>query len=123
MPERRMFSRVVYLTAATIRQHDQSWSSSVLDLSLKGALLATPSDWAEGNNADYFVTFQLHDSDIEIKMEVLLVSDSDDFLRFQIDHIDIDSASHLKRLVELNVGNDDLLHRELGQLTDLKDTV
>ncbi|MDD1792802.1 PilZ domain-containing protein [Enterovibrio makurazakiensis] len=123
MPERRMFSRVVYLTAATITQNEQSWSSSVLDLSLKGALLATPEDWTEGNHADYIVTFQLHDSDIEITMEALLVSERDDFLRFQIDHIDIDSASHLKRLVELNVGNDDLLHRELGQLTDLKDIV
>ncbi|WP_407332287.1 PilZ domain-containing protein [Enterovibrio sp. 27052020O] len=123
MPERRMFSRVVYLTPANIKQGDQNWTSNVLDLSLKGALLSTPSDWGVGNETDYIVSFKLHDSDIELCMELQLIQDGGDYLRFQIDHIDIDSASHLKRLVELNVGNDDLLHRELAQLTDLKDTV
>ncbi|MEZ8141712.1 pilus assembly protein [Enterovibrio norvegicus FF-33] len=123
MAERRMFSRVVYLTPATIRQGESSWTSNVLDLSLKGALLSTPEDWGIGNETDYVVSFKLHDSDIELSMELQLIQDGGDYLRFQIDHIDIDSASHLKRLVELNVGNDDLLHRELAQLTDLKDTV
>lgn len=123
MPERRKFSRVVYRTPATIQQGEQKWQSKVLDLSLKGALLATPLDWVEGNNKDYDISFRLHDSDIELAMELKLIQECGEYLRFQLDHIDIDSASHLKRLVELNVGNDDLLHRELAQLTDLKDTV
>ncbi|CZF77104.1 Cyclic diguanosine monophosphate-binding protein [Grimontia celer] len=123
MAERRKFSRVVYRTPATIRQNDKSWETKVLDLSLKGALLATPAGWESGNADDYDLSFRLHDSDIELDMDLKLIQESDEYLRFQIDHIDIDSASHLKRLVELNVGNDDLLHREIAQLTDLKDTV
>lgn len=123
MAERRKFSRVVYRTPATITQNGKSWESKVLDLSLKGALLATPEDWEAGNEADYDVRFCLHDTDIELDMDLKLIQETKEYLRFQIDHIDIDSASHLKRLVELNVGNDDLLHRELAQLTDLKDTV
>lgn len=123
MAERRRYSRVVYRTPATISQGNQTWESNVLDLSLKGALLAMPEDWEAGNDQDYDVRFRLHESDIELEMDLKLVKESGDLLRFRIDHIDIDSASHLKRLVELNVGNDDLLHRELAQLTDLKDTV
>lgn len=123
MAERRRYSRVVYRTPATISQGNQTWESNVLDLSLKGALLAMPEDWEAGNDQDYDVRFRLHESDIELEMDLKLVQESGDLLRFRIDHIDIDSASHLKRLVELNVGNDDLLHRELAQLTDLKDTV
>ena len=123
MAERRKFSRVVYRTPATITQNGKSWESKVLDLSLKGALLATPEDWEAGNEADYDVRFCLQDTDIELDMDLKLIQETNEYLRFQIDHIDIDSASHLKRLVELNVGNDDLLHRELAQLTDLKDTV
>lgn len=123
MAERRKFSRVVYRTPATIRQNDKSWETKVLDLSLKGALLATPAGWESSNTDDYDLSFCLHDSDIELDMDLKLIQESDEYLRFQIDHIDIDSASHLKRLVELNVGNDDLLHREIAQLTDLKDTV
>ncbi|MDD1784092.1 PilZ domain-containing protein [Enterovibrio sp. ZSDZ35] len=123
MQERRQFSRVIYRVPATIRQGDRSWSSKVLDLSLKGALLSAPIDWTTGNNEDYWVTFSLGESDITLDMELRLIQENGEYLRFLIDHIDIDSASHLKRLVELNVGNDDLLHRELAQLTDLKDSV
>lgn len=123
MTERRRYSRVVYRTPATISQGNQTWESNVLDLSLKGALLAMPKDWEAGNDQDYDVRFRLHESDIELEMDLKLVQERGEYLSFQIDHIDIDSASHLKRLVELNVGNDSLLHRELAQLTDLKDTV
>ncbi|MBE0387026.1 hypothetical protein PLUTE_a2068 [Pseudoalteromonas luteoviolacea DSM 6061] len=31
--------------------------------------------------------------------------------------IDLDSVTHLKRLIELNIGDDDILHRELENLT------
>ncbi len=36
-----------------------------------------------------------------------------------ISHIDIESIAHLRRLVELNVGDDSLLHRDLEHLSDL----
>jgi hypothetical protein len=31
--------------------------------------------------------------------------------------MELDSASHLKRLIELNVGSEDLLHRNLENLS------
>ncbi|CZF77947.1 PilZ domain-containing protein [Grimontia marina] len=124
MAERRKFSRVVYRTPATLQQKDRSWEPKLLDLSLKGALLTTPAGWGETGKADdYVLSFCLNESDITLDMELKLIQENDECLHFEIVHIDIDSASHLKRLVELNVGNDDLLHRELAQLTDLKDTV
>lgn len=106
MQERRQFSRVIYQVPATIRQGDHTWSSKVLDLSLKGALLSAPIDWTNGNKEDYAVTFALPESDITLDMDLMLIQENGEYLRFRIDHIDIDSASHLKRLVELNVGNE-----------------
>lgn len=123
MQERRKFSRVVYQTSASIEQNGVTWKSNILDLSLKGALLSTPSNWIHGNHEDYEITFQLNESDINIEMDLKLVQENKEHLRFEIDHIDINSASHLKRLIELNVGNDALLHRELEQLTDLKEVL
>jgi len=35
---------------------------------------------------------------------------------FICEHIDLDSITHLKRLVELNLGDEELLHRELSSL-------
>ncbi|WP_150137757.1 PilZ domain-containing protein [Candidatus Enterovibrio escicola] len=121
MMERRKFFRIVFRVPATIRQGCISWSSRIFDLSLKGALLEVPIDWKLGNEDDYSIQFQLNESDIYIDMDLKLIKECGKYLRFKIDHIDIDSASHLKRLIELNVGNDVLLHRELAQLTDMKD--
>ena len=35
-----------------------------------------------------------------------------------VDHIDLESISHLRRLVELNLGDSSLLERELAALSD-----
>ncbi len=123
MPERRKFSRIIYKTPATLTQRDGSWQSEIRDLSLNGVLMSRPVDWHEVEENDYYVSFTLLGSDIQLNMEVDLVSESDHHLHFHINHIDIDSASHLKRLVELNVGNDNLLHRELAQLSDLDSSI
>lgn len=35
---------------------------------------------------------------------------------FEIHHLDMDSAAHLRRLIELNLGDDARLHRELAAM-------
>ncbi|WP_087021892.1 PilZ domain-containing protein [Thaumasiovibrio subtropicus] len=119
MTEHRRFIRIVYNSPATISQQKQQWQSEIRDLSLHGLLLIRPKEWKPVHNNMYNVAFSLQDSDIVLQMETELVHYCDDYLRMQIAHIDIDSISHLKRLVELNVGNDEFLHRELEQLSDL----
>lgn len=119
MTERRKFSRVMYRVPAILKQNEQQWHAQVLDLSLKGVLLSRPENWqADPEQNAFLLVFYLHDSDVELDMDCILVNNCENYLHLYIDHIDIDSASHLKRLVELNVGNDELLHRELAQLTD-----
>ncbi|MCW8330014.1 PilZ domain-containing protein [Photobacterium sp. SDRW27] len=120
MVERRHFIRILYQTPATLRHSQGEWSAEVRDLSLQGILLTCPANWTPSSDKHYSVSFCLHDSDIELNMETQLVHHDSNYLRMQIHHIDIESASHLKRLVELNVGTDELLHRELEQLADLK---
>ncbi|ODP99804.1 MULTISPECIES: PilZ domain-containing protein [Salinivibrio] len=119
MSERRKYSRVMYRAPAILKQDGREWHAHVLDLSLKGVLLSLPNNWeSDPERKEFDLVFFLHDSEIELDMECILVNNCANYLHLYIDHIDIDSASHLKRLVELNVGNDELLHRELAQLTD-----
>jgi len=120
MVERRHFIRILYQTPAKLRQSKQEWLTEVRDLSLQGILLTCPPNWTPSLDKHYSVSFCLHDCEIELNMETQLVHHDSDYLRMQIHHIDIESASHLRRLVELNVGTDELLHRELEQLADLK---
>ncbi|WP_037354595.1 PilZ domain-containing protein [Salinivibrio socompensis] len=109
----------MYRAPAILKQGELEWHAQVLDLSLKGVLLSRPENWqADPEYNAFLLVFYLHDSDVELDMDCILVNNCKNYLHLYIDHIDIDSVSHLKRLVELNVGNDELLHRELAQLTD-----
>ena len=119
MVERRHFIRILYQAPAKLQQGQEAWLAEVRDLSLQGVLLTCPPGWTPRADSNYTISFCLNDSDIELTMETELVNHNNDYLRMHIHHIDIESASHLRRLVELNVGTDELLHRELEQLADL----
>jgi hypothetical protein len=55
-------------------------------------------------------------ADTLVQMEVLLTRTDHELLGFVCQHIDLDSISHLRRLVELNLGDVSLLERELAAL-------
>jgi hypothetical protein len=116
MPERRHFTRIFYLTAAKLVQGVQQWQTQLIDVSLQGALVLRPDAWSGSDDREYELSFVLGGSDIVIRMQVELTHEASKKLGFYCHHIDIDSASHLKRMIELNVGEEQLLYRELEQL-------
>ena len=50
-------------------------------------------------------------------MHVAVVHEKENEVGLQCNGINIDSISYLRRLVELNLGDDSQLHKELSQLT------
>ncbi len=118
MKERRRFFRAGYLKPAQLQQGDQIWKTTLLDLSLQGALLKRPENWNAQAHGLFMLTFTLDDSDIQISMEVEPTHLDDNRLGVYCHHIDIDSVSHLRRLIELNVGDSELLLRELAHLIE-----
>ncbi|WP_139683883.1 PilZ domain-containing protein [Vibrio tasmaniensis] len=119
MIERRQFSRVVYQTPTDISQGNVNVSGSVQDLSLHGLLIQCDKCQQLRTDIPVQISFKLENSDINIQLEATIVSTINTSMRLRIEHLDIDSISHLKRLVELNVGDDVLLYREIEHLTDL----
>ena len=119
MIERRKFSRVVYQADVTLLQDDKQWKGSLVDLSLHGLLINLTDGEEIQEESDLNVRFTLNESDIDITAECKLIDRTNNTLRLCINHIDIDSISHLKRLIELNVGNSDMLLRQLSELTTL----
>jgi hypothetical protein len=49
-------------------------------------------------------------------MQGSIIHSETDQIGFRCDHIDLESISHLKRLVELNLGDEAALERELHEL-------
>ncbi|NOI02851.1 PilZ domain-containing protein [Vibrio kanaloae] len=119
MIERRQFSRVVYQVPVELSQGRGNISGSIQDLSLHGLLIQCNELQQLSDNVPVQVSFTLTNSNINIQLEATIVSTINTSMRLRIEHLDIDSISHLKRLVELNVGDDELLYREIKHLTDL----
>jgi len=113
--ERRQFSRILFDAWAELRQGEKSWHAAVIDLSLNGLLVGEPMDWAI-DKSQPLVAAILLDPNATIQMTVLWRHNKNGLIGFECEHIDIDSISNLRRLVELNLGDPVLLERELGAL-------
>ncbi len=116
MIEKRQFTRIAFDASARLQQDDNDWPSHLVDISLKGALLNQPAN-AELKKGDSVTLYLLlSDEETEIIMEGHIVHMEDGHLGLSCDHLDVDSASHLRRIVELNTGSEALLNRELEAL-------
>lgn len=115
---RRRFRRILFDAGCQLHQGDNSWSTQVADISLNGVLLEEPKDWDGDPNQPFEIVIPLDAQEAAIVMAVSLKHEEDGSLGFLCQYIDLESVSHLKRLVELNLGDDALLSRELSALSN-----
>lgn len=113
--QRRRFTRIPFDAEARLAAGEQQWAVELLDLSLKGALIARPQDWNGEAEGPLRLELRLGE-DAVIVMDVSIAHQEADRLGLRCEDIDLDSITHLRRLVELNLGNPDLLERELASL-------
>lgn len=110
---RRHFSRIHFNTDGKLFFPGGECAVEVIDLSLKGALiqLAAPADLKPGQRCT--LRFSLAANGEGIRMETQVAHVEGLSLGLRCVEIDLDSVTHLRRLVELNLGDEALLHREL----------
>jgi hypothetical protein len=114
--ERRRFQRVLFDSPARISDEKGEFITTLVDLSLNGALLIRPDDWNIEAGNKVSLTVLLDDKESRIRMETLVAHLEDDTLGLRCFEIDMESIGHLRRLVELNLGDSNLLERELENL-------
>ncbi|MGM0593876.1 MAG: PilZ domain-containing protein [Pseudomonadota bacterium] len=114
--ERRSFTRIPIDNRSKLNCNGRQWDTRLLDISLKGALIERPSDY-DGQAGDACtLEVILEPQDKVITMQGVTVHSEAAYLGFRCDYIDLESVSHLKRLVELNLGDSARLERELSEL-------
>ncbi len=113
--ERRRFQRFEFDADTVLVQGPRRWPVQLHDLSLKGLLVHCPPDWDGDPGQPIDAQISLSD-DVQVRMEVEMTHREGDLLGLVCRHIDVDSISHLRRLVELNLGDQALLERELAAL-------
>jgi hypothetical protein len=112
----RHFSRVPFDAGVQLHLADRVLDAQLIDIALKGALLQTQALQAlvpqekcrlvlpltEGGDAIVMTGKIVHLEDLQIGIECL--------------DIDVTSLTRLRRLIELNTGDAELLNRELSYL-------
>ena len=116
--ERRRFKRIAFDAKTELRQGTERWPVKLLDLSLKGLLIEKPSPWLGDASKPFNVDVKLGSQE-DVVMEIKLAHDDHGQLGFVCTHIGLESISHLRRLIELNLGDPAELERELGALLDV----
>jgi len=116
--ERRRFKRIAFDATTFLRQGDHTWPVKLLDLSLKGLLIERPEPWLGDPGQPFKVDIQLGDEE-HVLMDSHLAHDDHGQLGFECQHIELDSVSYLRRVIELNLGDQEELERELGALLEV----
>ena len=97
----------------TTQQH---LHATVLDLSLKGALLRLPAEALPESGAPCLLKVRLGDSATSIAMAGEVAHTEGDHAGVICRSIDLESITHLRRLIQMNMGDAALLDRELKAL-------
>lgn len=114
---RRQFSRIAFHVQGQLVTADGADDIVVIDLSLKGALLRRKDQKRKlGPGDNCTLRLRLGELDAVIRMQGTVAHIDGPFLGLACNQIDLDSATHLRRLVELNLGKPQLLERELAAL-------
>lgn len=114
--DRRRFWRAAFQSAVQLVDVGGGIvSAELLDISLKGALVSVPPQWPGRLGDAYRLDLRLAD-DAEIAMSTVVAHVEGGNVGLRCENIDLDSVTHLRRLVELNAGDAALLERELAVL-------
>ncbi|MDD2926024.1 PilZ domain-containing protein [Rhodoferax sp.] len=119
----RLFSRVPFSAAVTLHLPGQTLEVGLLDIALKGAMVQTTQPVSLRLEDHCQLRLPLnHDGEV-ITMVGRIAHLEGRRIGIRCEQMDLTSLTLLRRLLELNTGDADLMHRELSQLFATHPTV
>lgn len=115
-PEQRRFTRITFDAEVRLASGQGIWHATLVDICLKGLLIEVPPECPIGVGDLLRVQVRLGESDVVIDMQCQVAHLYQRRAGLLCTRIDLDSFRELRRLLELNLGNEEQLLRELGQL-------
>jgi hypothetical protein len=115
---RRKFSRIPFKAEASLLLPDGEQLVDLIDLSLKGALVHPRAGMYVTVGTNCPLEIRLDQAGTNIRMEVTVVHHLANRYGLACRDIDLDSVTHLRRLVALNLGDEALAEREFALLQE-----
>lgn len=116
MTEHRHFHRIKFVVQADFELNGTSLPTSLVDISLKGALVALPAGTSAALGSPCRLTLHLSSADVQLPFTGEIIHINDGLAGIKFTRIDIDTMIHLRRLLELNSANPEQIRRELHEL-------
>lgn len=113
--DRRRYTRIDFGSTAKMIQGANAIEVHLIDISLNGVLIETPADY-ELNTAEPVDICITLTGDCAIQMKTRIAHSSSQVLGFHCESIDMDSMTHLRRLIELNIEAPNASERVLEEL-------
>jgi hypothetical protein len=115
--ERRRFTRIPFDAECELHSDKGTAVVQLIDISLRGTLVESnrplPISFGDEVHLHLYLT-----NDILIDIPAVLRHEAPPLYGFVAAGIEIDSITHLRRLIELNLGDEALLERELEQMIE-----
>ncbi len=120
--EKRRFTRIPFAGRLTVTCATGTSAGDLRDISLKGVLMTHPPEWQRcpGNGEPVDLSLEL-ESGLILDAHGTTAHVDDDVIGFEFTTLPVESAAHLRRLVELNLGSGELLEREFDALLEAHD--
>jgi hypothetical protein len=121
MPEHRLFHRIRFVLKTDVEINGKSREATLVDISLKGALITFPHELHPETGLPCQLTIHLDASDIKLIISGEVIHTHENVTGIKFTLIDLDSMIHLRRLLELNSAKPDQVRSELSSLIGLEE--
>jgi len=121
MPEHRLFHRIRLVEKIDIELSGKSYEATLVDISLKGALVTFPDELNHETGLPCRLKIHLDGSDIILIISGEIIHTHDNLTGIKFTLIDLDSMIHLRRLLELNTAKPEQVRNELNSLIGLEE--
>ena len=113
MEENRNFSRVKFQAHTKIEIEGHPYGSELLDISMKGALIKSAVKLPLNLKDDALIKIFLPSSSVSMNFSARLVHLEGDHYGFKFTSYDANSMTHLRRLLEFNLDDQEQVIKEL----------
>jgi hypothetical protein len=113
MTEKRDYQRIPFATKAEITCNSNKYHGELINISLQGALVFGKENISIKTGARCELLIHLPDSNITLQFESDIIYSQKNKFNFKFISEDIQTARHLRRLLELNIGSTEKIDKEI----------
>lgn len=114
----RRFRRIPFEAQVSLNIDQKVWAGELMDVAMKGALVSTIEPLPIAPDTPCSLCISLPGTPISLDFEVQLIHSEDNHYGFKFISENLETLTHLRKLIELNTGDAETTRSELSEWLD-----